>query len=275
MTTDVPRCTPYRVAAETWLVPRLVPAGEAGFVPVNSMVVTGEQPVLVDTGALIHADAWREDVFGIVEPEDVRWIFLSHEDMDHMGNLATALEMCPNATLVTDFGAWQRMSVHTPVPPHRMRWLNPGERLDLGDRTLQAILPPQFDAPTTRGFVDTATGVMWAADAFGAPTPGEIHEQGDLPPGLWDEVFMPFNSMSNPWHGWLDADRYGRHLDELAALPVKVAASCHGPVLREDGLADAYLKAHAMAGAPVVPAPGQPVLDEILAAAGLHEPVRV
>mgnify|MGYP003296853863 CR=1 FL=1 len=25
------------------------------------------------------------DVFSIVEPEDVRWIFLSHDDVDHSG----------------------------------------------------------------------------------------------------------------------------------------------------------------------------------------------
>jgi flavorubredoxin len=270
MDTAAPRCRPQRIAAETWLIPRLLPAGEAGFVPVNSMVITGEQPVLVDTGALIHAREWGEDVFGVVEPDDVRWIFLSHDDPDHLGNLATSLELCPNATLVTDFQAWQRMSPHVPVPLHRMRWLNPGECLDIGDRSLQAVLPPQFDSPTTRGVVDTATGVMWAADAFAAPTPGEIHEHADLPPGLWDEVFMPFNSIANPWHGWLDDDRYGRHLDQLADLPVSVIASCHGPVLRGDAIDDAYAKVRAMAGAPVVPGPGQPVLDGILAAAGLH-----
>ncbi|GAA3377901.1 hypothetical protein GCM10020367_55400 [Streptomyces sannanensis] len=272
MDTTAPRCRPHRLAAETWLVPRLVPAGEAGFVPVNSMVITGEQPVIVDTGAVIHAKEWAEDVFGLVEPADVRWIFLSHEDADHMGSLRTAMDLCVNATLVTDFMAWQRISVHTELPLHRMRWLNPGERLDIGDRELHAVLPPQFDSPTTRGVVDSATGVMWAADAFAAPTPGEIHELGDLPAGLWDQVFMPFNSMGNPWHSWLDPDAYGRHLDTLEKLPVRVAASCHGPVLRGAGISDAYAKARAMAGAPAVPAPGQPVLDDILKAAGLIDP---
>lgn len=273
MTTAVPRCTPYRIAAETWLVPRLIAAGDAGFVPVNSMVITGEQPVIVDTGAPMHADAWREDVFGIVAPEDVRWIFVSHDDADHTGNLATALDLCPNATVVTDFGAWQRLSVHLPIPTHRMRWLNPGERLDIGDRTLLAIRPPQYDSPTTRGFVDTATGAMWAVDAFALPTPGEVYERTDLPHGLWEDLFIPFNSMANPWLEWVDADRYGRHLDELAELPVTVAASCHGPVLRDRALTDAYLQAHAMAAKPAIPAPGQPVLDQILAAAGLQDPI--
>ena len=37
---------------------------------------------------------WMEDAFALVEPTDVRWIFLSHDDVDHSGNL--------------DAGAWRR-----------------------------------------------------------------------------------------------------------------------------------------------------------------------
>jgi len=262
-----------RIAADTHLVPRLLPAGEIGFVPVNTMVITGREPVLVDTGAPVHRDQWCEDVFGLVAPEDVKWIFVSHDDADHVGNLREALDLCPSATVVTDFQSWQRLSVQFAIPPHRMRWMNPGEHLDIGDRTLHTVLPPHFDSPATRALVDASTGVMWAADAFAAPTPGEIHEAADLPPGMWSHMFTPFNSTANPWHGWLDPKAYGEHLDALRRLPVETIASCHGPVLRGAFIEDAYAMTHAMAGAPVVLAPGQPVLDAILAAALVATPV--
>lgn len=262
-----PRCRPQRIAPDTHLIPRLLPAGDLGFVPVNAMVITGREPVVVDTGAPVHGDQWQEDVFGLVNPEDVRWIFLSHDDADHSGNVRAALDLCPSATLLTDFQTWQRLSVQYGLPPHRMRWMNPGDRLDIGDRTLHAVLPPHFDSPATRGLVDSASGVMWAADAFAAPAPGEVHEAADLPPGLWPEVFVPFNSTANPWHGWLDPAAYGRHLDTLRRQPVDTIASCHGPVLRGAFIDDAYAMTLAMAGAPVVPAPGQPFLDALLATA--------
>ncbi|MGR6999157.1 hypothetical protein ACU686_15065 [Yinghuangia aomiensis] len=61
---------------------------------------------------------------------------------------------------------------------------------------------------------------------------------------------------------------YGRHLDAPAR-------SCRSrswrpatvPYLRGELLDRAYAMTRAMAGAPVVPAPGQPLLDAILAAA--------
>jgi len=51
------------------------------------MVITGREPVIVDTGTSSNGTQWLDDVFGIVDPADVRWIVLSHDDADHAGNL--------------------------------------------------------------------------------------------------------------------------------------------------------------------------------------------
>ena len=61
----------------------------------NSMVIRGAEPVIVDTGTPANRRQWLEDVFAIVEPEDVRWIFLSHDDVDHSGNLDEVLRGVP------------------------------------------------------------------------------------------------------------------------------------------------------------------------------------
>ena len=53
------------------------------------MLIRGREPIIVDTGAPIHRLRWLEQVFSLVDPEDVRWIFLSHDDGDHIGGLPT------------------------------------------------------------------------------------------------------------------------------------------------------------------------------------------
>ena len=60
--------------------------------PVNSLVILGEEPIVVDTGAPVHREHWLEMVYGIVDPEDIRWVFLSHEDGDHTGALDQVLD---------------------------------------------------------------------------------------------------------------------------------------------------------------------------------------
>jgi flavorubredoxin len=264
---EIPTADPLRIAADTWLVPNLLPAGPDAFVPVSSMVITGAEPVLVDTGAPVHRAAWLEAAFSIVDPADVRWVFVSHEDVDHIGNLDAVLERCPNATLVASFFYCERMASAGRQPLDRMRWVEPGDTIDAGDRLLHAVLPPLFDNPTTRGLFDERTGVLWAADAFACPTPGAVFRAEDLPPAMVDEAWFPFNSLAAPWHEWLDGARYRAHVDRVEALGLTAVASCHGPVLTGAAVADAFERTRAMAGAPRAAAPGQPLLDQLLAAA--------
>ena len=266
MLTALPRTTSQRLAPETFLVTNLAPAGPDAFLGFNSMVIRGAEPVVVDTGTPLHRDSWFEQVLALVEPADVRWIYLSHDDGDHIGNLYELLDLCPRATVVANFFMTERLAVERPLPVERMRWLGPGESLELPDRRLHLVVPPIFDGPTTRGLYDDSTGVLWAVDSFAAATPGAVFDVHDLPRDLYDESFPAFNSLISPWHHWLDPVRYRRHTEDLEALGLLTVASSHGPVLTGDAIHDAFDRVRALAGAPIVPPPGQPLLDEIVAA---------
>jgi flavorubredoxin len=261
---DVPSPPPHRIAPETWLIPNFAPAGDGLYLPVNSMVIRGREPVIVDTGAPVHRKAWLEKVFSVVEPEDVRWIFLSHDDGDHTGGLLDVLERAPRATLVTNFFAVERLALEKPaLPLHRMRWIEPGGRLDVGDRVLQLFRPPIFDGPTTRGLYDPSTAAMWIVDTFACLTPGALEGEALSEEQLAQMSAM--NSAVSPWHAWLDRAAYGRHVDAVEALGARVVASAHGPVLRGAQLDDAFDRVRGLAGAAIIATPGQELLDDLLA----------
>ena len=264
--TDVPATRAQLIAPDTWLIPNLAPAGDGLYLPVNSMVIRGRQPVIVDTGAPVHRALWLEKVFSVVDPEDVRWIFLSHDDGDHTGGLLDVLEHCRNATLVTNFFSVERLALEKPaLPLQRMRWIEPGGSFDAGDRVLQLFRPPIFDGPTTRGLFDPKTAAMWIVDAFACLTPGSLDAQ-DLPQDLLEQCMPAMNSAVSPWHAWLDRALYGRHIDAIEAFGAKTIASAHGPVLRGELLGDAFDRLRGLAGAPIIPTPGQALLDQLIAA---------
>jgi flavorubredoxin len=265
MDTPVPTTTPQVVAPETWLIPNLVSAGDGLFLSVNSMVIRGAEPVIVDTGAPVHRELWLEKVFSLVEPEDVRWIFLSHDDGDHTGGLLDVLERCPNATLVTNFFSVERLALEKPpLPLERMRWIEPGGSFDAGDRTLHLFKPPIFDGPTTRGLYDSKTAAMWAVDSFACFTTGDVHRVEDLPRELVEENMPAMNSLVSPWHQWLDPAAYRRHVDAVEALGVLAVASAHGPILTGDAIHAAFDVVRGLAGRPIIPGPGQELLDELV-----------
>jgi flavorubredoxin len=259
-----PTTGPVKVAPDTYLIPNLAPAGEA-FVPVNSLLILGEEPIVVDTGAPVHREHWLEMVWSLVDPEDIRWVYLSHEDGDHTGSLADVLEAAPQATLVLNMFGTERLALERPVDLTRLIWREPGEHFDAGDRRLHLVLPPIFDGPATRGLYDEKTGVLWAVDSFAALTPGAVHHVEDIPADLYDESFPFFNSLVSPWHQWIDPVRYNAHVDTVEALAPRVVTSAHGPILVGDAIHDAFDRVRSLAGEPRLAPPGQEGLDEILA----------
>jgi flavorubredoxin len=199
---------------------------------VNSMVITGDEPVIVDCGPAIVRDAWLDAAFSVVDPADVKWIYLSHDDGDHVGNLLPVLDLCPDATIVSNWFMVERMLGDFGVLPlDRMRWVNDGERFRACGRDLIAVTPPTYDSPTTRGLFDTRTGVYWSADSFGCAVTHEVRELGELDADFWPSVFLQVNAMLSPWHRWLDTAKYQAHLDRIAALDASVVAGAHGPIV--------------------------------------------
>lgn len=229
-----PRQRPLEVAAETFVIRALTASVGGTWTNLNSMVIRGAEPIVVDTGMVTHRDAWFEDVFSLVPPDEVRWLFVTHIDTDHAGNLIEALERCPNAGLVTSQGESFRVAASLGVPFERMRMVDNGQAFDLGDRRLRAVRPPVYDSPYTRGLFDEATGVYYASDAFCAPNPAvPVDWVDEMPADWWAESFARFHYGSLcPWVGLVDPARFRREIDALAALGIDAIVSAHAPAMR-------------------------------------------
>ena len=105
------------------------------------------------------------------------------------------------------------------LPLERMRWLDVGESFAIGDRELVMVRPPMFDSPATRGLFDTRTGMLWAADSFGASFPGAVYDADDIPAEMYDPSFELLNLLNTPWMEWVEpgAVRRARGDDRVPA----------------------------------------------------------
>lgn len=264
-TTHVP---PTRIAADTYLIHQVQPAlGEPLFVYLNSMVILGQEPVIVDTGTPSNREQWLRDVFSLVEPKDVRWVFLSHDDVDHSGNLDEVLTACPNAQLVCNWAMIERHTNCFSFPLERCRWIAHGDSFSVGDRTLHAVRPPVFDSPTTRGLFDPTTGVYWAVDTFATPLPDPSLTVAELDPTFWQFGMTMFAfGVVSPWLSLLDHDKYGRFVDTVQDLDITTIAACHTPVIQGQLIQQAFrhIRQFPLLDPPTLP--DQSILDQIIAA---------
>jgi flavorubredoxin len=262
------RVPPTKIAADTYVVHQVQPAlGEPLFVYFNSMVILGREPVILDTGTPANRTQWLDDVFGLVEPNDVRWVFISHDDVDHTGNLEQVMEACPNAQLVCSWATLERHTCCFRFPLERTRWVAHGESLDVGDRTLRAVRPPVYDSPTTRGLFDPTTGVYWAVDTFATPLPDPAMGVADLDDEFWMGGLAMFalNAVS-PWLSMVDQAKYDRFVDASQGLDITTIAACHTPVIEGPLIDRAFARIRELPTVEAPPMPGQSVLDELVAA---------
>lgn len=268
------RKVPTEVAPETFVVHEVQHAlGQPLSVYINSAVIRAEQPVLVDTGSYRNRRLWLEDAFSLVDPEDVRWVFVSHEDPDHVGNLAEIMQTCPNAILVSSWALTERFANAFEFPLDRCRWLEDGGSFDAGDRRMTLLRPPAYDSPTTRGLLDTKTGVYWAVDLFATPVPGGegardlAEEVSQLAPDFWAHGMTMFaiNALS-PWLRLVDVERWAVEVQRLADHSVSAIISGHSPTIGPAAVGQALDLLRTLPTADCPPPPDQAVLDLILAA---------
>lgn len=235
-----------------------------GLVPINAFVLKGAEPILVDTGAIIeHAD-FVSALRSVIDPMDLRWIWLTHTDADHIGSLHWLLEQNPKVRVLTTFLGVGIMSLQAPLPMDRVNFVNPGETVTLGDRTLTAFRPPAFDNPSTTGFYERKSGALFSSDCFGALLADLPQNAADLSEQDLREGQVFWATVDSPWLHKADTLALARELKQIESMQPSMVLSSHLPAA--DGrMTGTLLKTLAeVPGAQPFVGPDQAALEEML-----------
>jgi len=205
-----------------------IPIPGYGVLPVNAFVIKAKEPVLVDTGiASVRSDFMRK-LRATIDPKDLRWIWITHVDMDHIGNLEAVLAEAPDARVVTTYIGMAKMGLHG-LPLDRAFLLNPGQLLNVGDRQVLAVKPPTYDAPETTGLFDQKSSTYISADSFGAILETPVDSTAEINAKDLREGSHLWSSIDAPWLGIIDNDKFGKTLSGIEKLNVNTILSSHLP----------------------------------------------
>lgn len=232
---------PYRALGDVHVLPSSQSAPGYGILPVNAYLVGANEPMLVDTGLASDRESFLESVWGLVEPDELRWVFLTHEDRDHAGNLLPVLEVAPRAQLVTNYVTVGKLLEAWSLPLDRVRVVNPGEWFSAAGRKLLVIRPPAYDASGTVGLWDPTTKALFTVDAFGTYLPELVRDLSDLPDDDVQDGLITFNRANHPWTAVADGVKFRRALAELREAGPEVILSSHSVLApgRAEGLFEA------------------------------------
>jgi flavorubredoxin len=224
----------YSARSDVDVVTTSFPIPGLGLIPVNAFVIKGKEPILVDTGAVIQADEFMSALESVIDPSDLRWLWLTHTDFDHIGCMHRLLDMNPKLRVITTFAGVGIMSTSAPLPLDRVNFLNPGESMTVGDHTLTAFKPPVFDNPSTTGFIDETIGAMFSSDCFGALLQDVPENAADISDDALHEGQSAWAVIDSPWLHKVDEAKFAKELDDIRKLNPEMILSSHLPAAGRD-----------------------------------------
>ena len=229
---------PYQGSSDVHVFPANLGIPGVGVLPINAFLLMAEEPVLVDTGIGMDTADFLDAVSSVIPFDEIKWVWLTHDDADHTGSIQRVMELAPNATLVCHGLAALRMSTWWPVPLHRVHAMRFGDELHVGDRTLTAVAPPLFDNPMSTGLLDQSTGALFSVDAFGALLPEATQSADDVPPEALAGGMVGWALSDSPWVHVTDKVKFGAVLERVRKIQPSRIFSSHLPAASGSSMDD-------------------------------------
>lgn len=172
-------------------------------------LVRGREPIVVETGPTASLSFLREGLKALgVGPEDLAHVVVSHIHLDHAGAVGNVARDFPRARIwVHERGAphiadparlvasatrvfgeeymGRVLGPMDPVPSDRIAAVSGGERISLGDRSLEVVYAPGH-ASHHIFLVDSDSGALFTGDGFGVLLPDGGTLRPSAPPPEFD-----------------------------------------------------------------------------------------
>lgn len=224
----------------------------------NAYLFSDDRNLLFDTLTQPNGDRVVELIDDLLDGEDLDYLVISHPEANHAGNTFTILEAYPDATLLVPgeaagYGSGHsaehelyHIAVDTPADvdrvPNEIRYVEPGDSIDLGTHTVEFEAPLFPDHSFTLWMSERTTNTLFTVDWMGF-----LHQHSncvktasELDRDVAVEQVFRFHALAFPWMRFADTDAIERAVDDVRErFDPDVIAPAHGMVMTED--LDAYL----------------------------------
>lgn len=201
----------------------------------NSYLVHGsEKTALIDTIEPEFFDVLLANLEGV---ETIDYIISHHAEQDHSGSIPALLERYPEATLLCLQKNKEMLQDLMTIPDERIRVMEDGGEVSLGNKTLRFMHCPWVHWPETAITYIPEDRILFPCDFLGSHHAFEELFAGDNPivykgaREYYVQIMMLYSRLSV------------RHLDRIRELEIDFICPSHGPVYdRPQIILDLYEK---------------------------------
>jgi hypothetical protein len=219
----------FRTAPDTDVITSDVEIAGFGAIAINAFVLHGVEPMLVDTGSVVDRTEFVDALRSVIDPCDLKYIWLTHTDFDHIGALPILLAENHDLRVITTFLGVGILALADPLPMDRVLFVNPDETVTVGGRELSALKPPVFDNACTTGFYDHRSGTLFSSDCFGALLSAVPDNATDLTAQELRSGQVLWATVDSPWVHNVNAGIFASELNRLRTFEPRLVLSSHLP----------------------------------------------
>ncbi len=194
----------------------------------NSYLVKGTKGcALIETVKAKFFESYMERLGTLVDPSQIDYIIMNHNEPDHSGSLGRVLEEAQAAKVVSSRNAvpFIKGILNRDID---IQVVGDGDSIDLGGLTLEFIQAPFLHWPDTMFTFAREQGVLFSCDFLGSHYADdrmfadEVDDFSHARRYYFDHIIRPFKDFAV------------KALDRMEGLPIQVIAPSHGPILRRD-----------------------------------------
>lgn len=209
----------------------------------NSYLIAGEKTALLDSVDDAVGRVFLQKVKDALDGRELDYFIVNHMEPDHCACIEDVMNTFPSVTLVTNNKVVMMIQEYFGREwAERRIIVKDNDTLSLGNHELKFVFAPMVHWPEVMMTLDTTTGILFSADAFG--TFG----------ALSGNIFADRAYKGDEWQA--ESRRYytnivGKYgvqvknaLAKLSGADIKMLAPLHGPIWRKDidKVLDKYVK---------------------------------
>ena len=191
----------------------------------NSYLITDDKTAVIDSVDMHFTAQWIAQVTEALQGTSPDYLIIHHMEPDHSGSIAQFMATFPETIIVSNAKAFSMMqNFFGTAYEDRQLIVKNDDELSLGTHTLSFTFTPMVHWPEVMMSYDSATGVLFSADAFG--TFGAL----DVEQTSWEEEARRYYfGIVAPYGKQVQAA-----LKKLSGLNIAAIYPLHGPVLTEN-----------------------------------------
>jgi len=213
----------YAVGVQDWsrrLFDSLIPLPDG--TSYNSYLIEGsEKTAIIDTVDPAFFEEYRSNLAGL---KRLDYIITLHSEQDHSGSIPMLLELFPSAEVICSPKAKDLLVEHLLLDPAKLRAVEDGEIISLGDKSLRFLYTPWVHWPETIVAYLAEEKILFSCDFLGSHSASsEIYDNGEpavleAAKRYYAEIMMPFRTQIRS------------NLQKISPLEIELVAPSHGPI---------------------------------------------